>query len=431
MGVFVLVLSLINLSQYKTRLKEASSYFQDAALMEIPSDAVFVTYANQVKPHGIRLLSKSSLETSLRQNAEARTIVREGNHDNSGIMVAMRLAEDLPPREKLIKEALEKLIRRGLNIQQIISMERIAFFTILLQPDNFPLLNQMFEIDSPVADIANLIFCLMLQGGYPPFSLANFAMIMFQKQTAIVEENRQKLLQKDGSPLSENQIICPYTRETINVDFSQKNQKYAPDFIAVFIALSKLAKADEPSIDNFLDSQPRNYLANANQKLLDYLRKPAKFGFSKEQHQFLQEIGTAEAAKQLRFHEKLEPAYKDLWVEDDTVEGNVLRLLIDYSKKNWCLPSLGLFFTGHWNRHHHSIVNEAIESLQQGDRTLKQILDNLEKKAKTHPNFNAEGSLMCRLDYIRAKTDNLKEIPKFVNPGSRLGTNPIYLPDFV
>lgn len=224
MGVFVLVLSLINLSQYKTRLKEASSYFQDAALMEIPSDAVFVTYANQVKPHGIRLLSKSSLEASLRQNAEARTIVREGNHDNSGIMVAMRLAEDLPPREKLIKEALEKLIRRGLNIQQIISMERIAFFTILLQPDNFPLLNQMFEIDSPVADIANLIFCLMLQGGYPPFSLANFAMIMFQKQTAIVEENRQKLLQKDGSPLSENQIICPYTRETINVDFSQKTK---------------------------------------------------------------------------------------------------------------------------------------------------------------------------------------------------------------
>ncbi|KTD24881.1 hypothetical protein Lmac_2418 [Legionella maceachernii] len=410
-----MILCLINLDQYREQLKEASTYLQDAALMEIPDDAIFVSYVKQHKPHGIRLLSKSSLETSLRQNDEARAIVESANSDNSGIKVALSLAEGLSPREQLYKEFLLSMIERGFNVAQIIEMERSVCANLLFQPGNFLAIMQSQQANSPLAVLIGFIFLLMLNGGYAFFSLGQFAMLMFRKQTAIVEENRQKLLQIDGSPLGYNQIICPYTRETLNVDFSPQAQEKVNDFIDVFIGLSILAGVADSSIDSFLASKPETYLPDVMQTLLNYLRRPEEFNFTEEQEQFLQKIGGEEASRQLRFHEKLNPAYKHLWIENETLEENVLNLLIDYSKRNWCIPAIGLFFTGHWNRHHHDIVNEAIETIEEGAMVM-QVLEDLAEKAKLHPNFNSEGSLMRRLEFIRVKFDIQKEKDMRINP---------------
>ncbi|WP_347252124.1 hypothetical protein, partial [Legionella sp.] len=47
---------------------------------------------------------------------------------------------------------------------------------------------------------------------------------------------------------------------------------------------------------------------------------------------------------------------------------------------------------------------------------VMQVLEDLAEKAKLHPNFNSEGSLMRRLEFIRVKFDIQKEKDMRINP---------------
>lgn len=98
-------------------------------------------------------------------------------------------------------------------------------------------------------------------------------------------------------------------------------------------------------------------------------------------------------------HKKFPSSYKKLWPEilDQNHQNDLMNLrnmLNDYTKNN---SKFGRFFTGHWNRHHVSEVNNIVERIDQLSMSYFEAIQALSKiKLK-----NTEGSLAHRISFIR------------------------------
>lgn len=392
-------LALINLSSFKAKIAENITYLIDAATQEIADDPVFVSY---VESGGVRLSLRSSIEHFLAQIKKSRALVNAAQADNSGIQLALQGAENLSELEEAYKRLLQKMIDEGLNGEAITQLcllfDVISVRLIPLFLFNPSIARVVFTVSEPALDPYSndyeeiLELQVQMSAEIPIGGLHGFFMMMYLQQTSIVSENSSALLQDDGSPLAAGQIVCPYTKKTINAITSLQSRTQATNFLALCIALAQLAKVNDSSIDEFLKTQSPSYINQANEQLLNYLKAPQKFGFTVEQHKFLQDMGTKAASSQLK--------YAHLWQDSRTLEANVLSLLRDYSKQDWISPTLGLFLTGHWRRHHHAVVIDAIKAIKRGE-LVADVLLTLENEAKENSDFNPEGSLMRRLEYIR------------------------------
>lgn len=412
----MLYFSQLDIAHFQGQITDKISRLIDPGTGEIPEDPVFVSY---LELNSLRLMSQHSIKELQRQNDYCRQLLQEAEKDRTGIRLALEQADDLSTLEMEYKALLLRI--ENICFQEVLNrctyLENSANVLIGFPPEfQTPMkriLGFFYKNAFSLLDDFLKIVIYRSKSKQPVLTLPQFCEKMFLTQTRIVEENRRKLINK-GRVLTSDQVRCPYYRETIIVSSSLFSRKKADDFLALVVALSQLAKVKDSSITTFLTSQSANYLNQANRKLRQYLHNPKYFRFTEEQTQYLEVIGAKEAAKQLQLYEK----YMGLWDDKKTLEMNVLSLLIDYKKQDWQYPSIGLFLTGHWNRHHQGIVLDAILAIQAG-KPLNLILEQLKISAKVHPKYDAEGSLMRRLAFIhyKAKDDLLK--PSFPSPCSQ------------
>lgn len=101
-------------------------------------------------------------------------------------------------------------------------------------------------------------------------------------------------------------------------------------------------------------------------------------------------------------------AYYNIWNKEKTHVDAALKLLKDYTKSN----AWGLFFTGHWRRHHVHLVKEALQEFQPkaATTTVAEILLFFSNNLPPH-NLEQNGSLMRRLDFIAGQTNTQFKFP--------------------
>ncbi|KTD25676.1 Uncharacterised protein [Legionella lansingensis] len=390
----------ITLPNLKNAIKNKLTFLIDAATQDIPQDPVLVAYLNYSE---VRLMSKTTLRALHQQLIDARKTIDEGAADISGIRIALQQLQEseLSEVEKFYRRIL--LNRTGTSSEEILTQcEALQVFALLVLTDPISFLQFVLPIVSPPFAAAAIHLAKLFRNSdatEPVPTPVLFCMEMIFEQQAIIEENRKKLLH-NGVELTTDQILCPYTRKTTVVSTSLSTTKKAQDFLAICIALAKLAKVDDSDIDQFLRAKPANYLRTANKTLLQYVLLPQTFSFTAQEKQFLIDLGVEEAAKQIRI--AYDKCYSHLWREDNDAKANTLAVLIDYNKQDWFSPTLGLFFTGHWNRHHHQLVRQTIEDIKTG-KSLCLALQELRTAATKHPNFNIEGSLIRRCEFIAHK----------------------------
>ncbi|KTD23763.1 Uncharacterised protein [Legionella lansingensis] len=398
------LLSDINLSEYQQEIKERLTLLIDPASRNIPVDPIFLHYTDATTTV-VRLFSKASVLEYQRQNDTSRKILQELKEDKTGILIALMQAQNLSEAEKKYKAFLLKMKHlTGEEMMAILNelaqIVKLAHFSKSLQPILFEihgLLHRSIDVYlhefKVMAESAG--FEKTLEG------LCLFHSALFAEQTRLTAMHHGKLLHNEVT-LTTNEIVCPVTRYKIAISNSLATSSKAENFLAILIALSQLAHLEDDDIKNFLKTQPKNYLEAAENKLVQYLRYPFWFNFTKEQNQFLEKIGAKEALKQLR--------YRHLWNEHKSSEENILSLLKDYNKEDWHFPSLGLFLTGHWRRHHHEQIRIAIRKMQTGTAAAE-VLQELDSYAKKHPQYNPDGSLARRLEFIQRKL-SMESSPK-------------------
>ncbi|WP_131793456.1 DUF5617 domain-containing protein [Legionella brunensis] len=413
----------IDTRKFAEKIKEKATYIIDSQLFEIPETPLLASYEDPYAE--VRLISEDTINGLKKVLDDIRKLITRDEADVSAISIALEEENELPELQKKYKSILltmgnqpiETIFRKCAQFQSIIMIG-------LLQPVilNEVVLRLNDDFLPFLEDILSIIEIMKGLGPNDPILfLPQFCQAMVLKQAAIVDQKKKTLLH-EGEVLTENQVVCPFTRKKIAIDASSKSEKRAKDLVAIYIALSKLADLDEiddnNSMSNFLASQPKNYLQEANRTLIQYLVSPQQFDFTFKESQFLADIGTVEAAKQVK---SLYERYTHLWHEEKSFDENALDILIDYNKQNWFSPTLGLFFTGHWNRNHHQIVSASIKSLQKEEANISFVLEQLEMEMKKNPNFNAQGSLMRRLEFIRYQGQFKEVVPEELqNPKSYL-----------
>ncbi|WP_131781075.1 DUF5617 domain-containing protein [Legionella gresilensis] len=409
-------------TQQKLALASIISHLYDPIEAEIPSDPVFVHYENN---SFVRLFSKQTILGLQNNLRECPKIIEEGLQDKSFIKLALK--EYIPRNEEEIiyKRILTKMVDAGLNFGQIeeecLGIDA-AIYLLTAMPENS---NITFELsDLPREMIFFIDYIIELhqlrvnqQAGesnnsidveHKPISI--FAeKILVCLQTAIIEENRRKLLSNAGEVLTNNQVLCPYSRDVINVKQSLASASKAKLFLQLIVAMAKMNALQEPEIDSFLKRQSPNYLREAYQALNHYVSSYTS-RFTVEQQRLLNDIGIKKIISTDKYF-KLTKRYQHLWDENKSLKENALAILSDYSKLNTSSPNFSLFMTCHWDRHHHHIVKKAIVRIKEND-SIKQVISDLEDQAQVNPKFNSAGSLVRRLEFIKL---HLKELNDLTN----------------
>lgn len=252
----------------------------------------------------------------------------------------------------------------------------------------------------------------------------------------------------------------------------------ANNFLSLSIFLIKLAQIENDDVEDYLSENP-TYLEKAEKVFINYVNSPDQFNFSKAHCDFLNQFGLQAAREQVLEQQRLKspksdpvkpvqgqtaspqksPAskpdlnkynflnrksspeipvadktidktstsklnanqnqlanrYDHLWNDNLSIRENVLAVLKDYSKLNSSTPNLALFITGHWNRHHHSLVAVTVWDIRSKNEDNSGLLDRLtqlEQSAQRSKDFNSTGSLARRIDYIRNKISAKAELPE-------------------
>ncbi|KTD16357.1 DUF5617 domain-containing protein [Legionella jordanis] len=398
----------LDLSAFRQKIQDRITFFTDPVCLEIPDDPVLLSY---IVPDTPRLMSKESIKRMQQENESSRALIQRHERDASCIAIALETYEPSNDAEELLKVIFLSLTNKTAAAIQIFSMTLgVLTHLALTNPGQF---QRIFEMGDTFLEHIEIILLLNdvysenRKNNQPILLPQHFFELQVLRQQAIIEENKKKL--KNGEEtLSSNEIICPVTRNNIAYAETLASEGKAKHFQAIFIYLSQLAQVNDDSLNEFLESKSDDYVQFAHSTFMRYLRSPGEFHFSPQEASFLDELGLAEARAHFlpifKREQQLQRAYAHLWSESQSSRENALKVLIDYNKEDWRIPSLGLFFTGHWNRHHHGLVREAILNLNVG-ANLSDTLKNLYERAKTNEHFNPKGSLVSRLEYILYKSN--------------------------
>lgn len=399
---------LLNKEKYQKRVKEYLSRLLDPALYEIPSDPVFVMYSKSSEL--VRLFSKKTLLECKRQNDISRLILKKGFSDPTGIALALESYKDEKPNEKKFRIFLqslgnisgEEIINILIRIQKIIPLLSLPSFL-----KNSYLVSLTFLITDLKPHLNNFLIIFRDESSLNKTMMDLFIFFekLFKKQSEIIALNHN-LLMKKGRSLNHNEIICPYSREIICVSDSLRSENRAKVFLSLLIALCQLMQFQDEEIENFIAKQDIDYLKKAHDNLYDYLLHPKVYQFTPAQCQFLNEMGAEMAFKQIRYLKILKPKFNYLWKSESSFLSNVRSLLVNYSRANWRVPALGLFFNGDWNHHHTENVRKALLDLDTGTPVI-QVLNTLKTTIQKKPEFNEEGKLIKMLAFIEYKLNKL------------------------
>jgi len=428
-----------DLSGFQKQVKDQISFYTDPVSLEIPNDPVFVHYSS--KTDKLRIMSADTLNHMNNEVKEARDKVNQLDNDPSGIRVALREFAPTTPLQKACKELLTQMVDRGMNAEIINAMtiifdEGVRVLWLMSQTQDEPskillssaLQAHLEKFHVPVYlilaffDLQNHFGAETVNAPFRQLFITAFAL-----QNGNLTEAKGRVRDKDGDTLKTDHIVCPQTRDTIDVASSSDSSVKAKNFLALVIALAKFAKLEkEPAIHDFLAENP-DYHELAEKNLRKYIKYPEGFLFTDEQQSALDKMGLQEVVnfekarlaegpqlnqqiKEARFqslkeataHQNLDTRYQNFKPNGLSLKKNALDLLIDYNKENAWSPSFRLFITGHWNRHHHQIVREAIHKLNNNEDP-REVLVALENEASKHSSFNPEGSLLRRLNYLKLK----------------------------
>nr|HAT8713397.1 hypothetical protein [Legionella jordanis] len=398
----------VDFSAFAVKIQEKISFLVDPASFEIPEDPVLVHYQNS----DLRIMSEETLRQLHQEFDECHKIIDEFDRDPSGVRIALKRPENWSEMEEVYAQLITSLLEKynftteGLLIYCSTLwavIERTLEDRSFLKNKNLPphLINFISKNKEIIIDLLNNIYGF--QRDHLP-QLVHFFQKLFYTQLLLVNNSEKKLIQ-NGIKLESKEVFCPYTREKIDLSATLASQIRSGHFLAIFIGFSQFAAVKESEIDDFLKQKDEFYLQEAQKTFVKFLFSPNHFSFSQSEKNFLNDLGIAEIRqKWLHTHSR---SYEALWASAD-LKTNVLKILRDYNKENLFGSKLGLFFTGHWNRHHQKLMHRAIASIESGEN-IQVALNNLLNDAKNHPNFNVKGALVSRLEYISLKSGVLIE----------------------
>lgn len=112
--------------------------------------------------------------------------------------------------------------------------------------------------------------------------------------------------------------------------------------------------------------------------------------------QFENETGSSVHVRTYFPNSRYLKSYYKLWENRNSDIEGAIKLLEDYAKSH----AAELFFTGHWFRHHASVVRNAVQNFKNNQNIkiediLNYFADNLDPET-----INLKGSLMRRLNFI-------------------------------
>lgn len=385
------------------------------------------------------LISQSRLESLKQQKISICERGEAAEKDKSGIRVYLKYLESerrpLPPYIMRYKNFLLSFFSVTdylyLNILAMsLHIASLSFHrTGVLSPAKILHMEEIFKAVGEIPPNDNLFANIndpwvkeiiseeifLIQAHEQPFLFFYFVQECAKEQKKLIEE-KNKLLRAGVFMLDNDQIICPLKNSPLFVSQSLASAKEATAFLAIFIVLCQSAGVEDEAIRRFIASQPVDYLSKAEQLFIRYVRKPEGFCFSAEQEQFLREIGAKEAAKQFLANE----CYEHLWDAAKSFKENTLTLLKDYGKKDWLIPDLGLFFTGHWGRKNHKLIEQATTRIEASEET-QTVLADLQTALNALPSFNPKGSTARRLGFLADRARGIEPAQLFEHEGQSMG----------
>lgn len=367
------------------------------ATYEIPEKPVIVKY---VGCNAFRVMSAEVLQEMLEYKQSRLNYLLSHPNDKSKIALSLKKSDAFTTLEHNYKNFLESLIAAEYSYKEIIILckafeEKWEFYYSidpqlkdkgLLQDTRLAILpknRQAFD---------HFATCFTPELMSTDFiALSSFVEGLASQQQSTYEQ--YKNYKESVAGLRHDEVYCPSTRLVIDARESLTTENKAQNFIDIYMVLAMMAKVKAPEINAFLESKPADYMQKCEQKLYCYLRNAWLLDFTKTEAKLLLDMGISKI--KLTFKRD----HSHLWQLECTPKQNTLKILIDYSKLDSPFPAVSLFFTAHRGRHHHEAVKKAVEALVRGG-AVNAVLNTLETEAREHPQFNEEGSLMCRLRFI-------------------------------
>lgn len=118
-----------------------------------------------------------------------------------------------------------------------------------------------------------------------------------------LETQRKKLRDENGDDLKQEEVICPLTRQVINVERSIATQADATQFMMLIVALAQLAKIKNNELDEFISSQDNNYVNKCFELLQHYIQNSKQFAFTEQQQGLLHQLGMSIVLQQWQAQE--------------------------------------------------------------------------------------------------------------------------------
>jgi hypothetical protein len=296
----------INLLNFRDHIEDFISQLADPALLIIPDDPVFVSYRTAQQ---IRLMSANSLSELAKQLEESRQFIKKARLDISEISLVIASNNADKPYELVFKDMLRALVEKGMNRAQIritcyvihtgaieafntakksesLSTIIIDNFKKLLGEEKAPLIDDYLKVlNTPdKSSIAKLLPAYLEE--------------LITLQQVELDMHHKKLRDESGNDLTTEEIICPFTRQVINIERSRATQSCANQFLMLVVILAQLAKVESRDLEEFIASQNKDYVHNSTELLQQYVHNPQQLLFTDEQHQLLNQLGMSIVVQQ-------------------------------------------------------------------------------------------------------------------------------------
>lgn len=296
----------IDLSNFRVQIENFVNHLADPALLTVPNDPVFVSYR---KFEQLRLMSASSLKEMSKQMEESRQFIEKAPKDISEIAMVVSSSTTDKPYEKALKDILQYLVEKGMNRAEIrmtcnvLNLGLIQAMNVV-RSDAKLAMGILNDIKTMVgADKEHLVDDYLKILNSPDKSsgfklLPQYLEELRTQQMVELETQRKKLRDENGDDLKEEEVICPLTRQVINVERSLVTQADATQFMMLIIALAQLAKIKNNELDEFISSQDNNYVDKCCELLQQYVQSPKQFAFTEEQQGLLHQLGISTVLQQ-------------------------------------------------------------------------------------------------------------------------------------
>ncbi len=303
----------IKLSDFVSPIDNFVNHLIDPASLAIPDDPVFVSYRDSQQ---LRLMSASSLKEMSKQMEESRQFIEEAPKDKSEIALTVRESITDKPYEKALKNILRSLVEKDMNraeIRMFCNAVNLGLLQALnVAKENKELSASMINgIKKMVGEDKKHLVDAYLNTLNSLDNASEFKLLpqYFEdlriQQMIELETQRKKLRDEKGDDLKSEEVICPLTRQIINIEYSLASQTDAAQFMMLITALARLANVNNSDLDEFIGNQDNNYVNQCFSLLQDYVQNQEQFSFSQTQIKQLNQLGMSTVMQQWEIQKAL------------------------------------------------------------------------------------------------------------------------------